>query len=225
MKRIIISILCFFCVVSAIAQKKYDVVLPKNYDAAKSYPLFIVLHGGHGNKEDMQSYWYCQTLSDAFIVVYMEASTIDRAPNRFGWRDLKKERLLIKDYYSELIESFSIDTNNVFVGGFSLGAKTSIDITLGNVIPIKGFILLNLGGGLSDNCTAENVQNANKRMVKGVVMMGEFDDRYKSQTLALKTLLDDNHFTYKFIVNKETGHTTPKNFNRVLDESIAYLTQ
>lgn len=219
-------ILLFFLLVSITSiysQNKYTVILPENYNKEKSYPLFIALHGGHGNMKDMQSYWTCETLSKDFIIAYMEASTLDRAPNRFGWRNLPEERKHIKSYYFEIITTYNINENHVYVGGFSLGAKTSIDLVLGDIIPLNGFVLLNLGGGLSDNCTTSNVFAARNRGVKGVVMMGELDHKYKPQTIQLKALLDAVEFQYQFIENKNTGHTTPNNFETVLESCIIFI--
>jgi len=224
MLKRICSIFVFLFVLTSYGQSKYSVVLPENFDSAKSYPLFIALHGGHGNMKDMQTYWKSPKLNEDFIAVYMEASTLDRAPNRYGWRNIKIERKNIKDYYSSIVKEYNIDLEEVYVGGFSLGARTSIDLVLNNSIPIKGFILLNVGGGLSDACTEENIKYAKERHVKGVVMIGENDHKYKAQSIALKTLLEAEDFQFQFIENKNTGHTTPPNFETVLDDCLEYIT-
>ena len=221
----ILSIVVFLFVLMSYGQKKYSVVLPQNFDNEKSYPLFIALHGGHGNMKDMQTYWKSPKLNEDFIVAYMEASTLDRAPNRYGWRDITAERKNVKQYYDEIIKEYHLETAQVYIGGFSLGARTSIDLVLNNIFPIKGFILLNVGGGLSDACTEENVRQAINRNVKGVVMTGETDHKYKPQSLSLKKLLEDQDFQFQFIENKNTGHTTPPNFEAVLDNCLKYITE
>ena len=225
MKRLVICFIVFFFATNSYAQKKYAIVLPENYSHTNSYPLFIALHGGHGNMTDMQSYWTSNTLTKDFIVVYMEASTIDRAPNRYGWRNLSVERQNIKGYFSELTKNYPVKLEEIYVGGFSLGAKTSIDLALGNSIPVAGFILLNLGGGLTENCTIESIQKAKNRGLKGVVITGELDYTYKGQTNNLIEMMDTVGIQYKFIENKNTGHTTPENFNKQLDKAIDYLRQ
>ena len=208
---------------TAFGQKKYDVVLPENYNSQKAYPLFIVLHGGHSNMKITPTYWKSPTLNKEFIVAYLEASTLDRPPNRYGWRNIVEERKNIKNYYSKIIKSYNIETEQVFVGGFSLGARTSIDLVLNNIFPIKGFVLLNIGGGLSDACTKSNVELANLRNVKGVVMVGENDHKYKSQSIELKDLLEAQEFQFKFIENKNAGHEEPPNFETVLDSCLEFI--
>ncbi|MDU8886930.1 hypothetical protein RXV94_12220 [Yeosuana sp. MJ-SS3] len=217
------SLIVFLVVLVSYGQKKYSVVLPENFNNEKNYPLFIALHGGHGNMKDMQTYWKSPKLYKDFIVVYMEASTLDRPPNRYGWRNIELERKNIKGYYDSLINEYNIDLKEVYIGGFSLGARTSIDLVLNNIIPTKGFILLNIGGGLSEACTEENVKSAKERHVKGVVMVGEIDYKYKQQSLALIALLEAVDFNFKFIENKNTGHTTPSNFESVLDNCLEYI--
>lgn len=220
--KVSIIFVLLFCS-EVIAQDKYAVVLPENYNNKKAYPLFISLHGGHGNIRGIQIYWKSPTLKKDFIVAYMEASTLDRAPNRYGWRNIVEERQNIKAYYSEIIKDYNIITEQVFVGGFSLGARTSLDLVLNEIVPLKGFILLNLGGGLSDACTAKNVKQAKSRNVKGVVMVGDTDYKYKTQSLQLKTLLEAQDFPFLFIENKNIGHTAPPDFDTVLDSCLEFI--
>jgi len=215
--------LVFLVGITCYAQKKYTVVLPENFNSEIAYPLFIALHGGHSNMKFSQDYWKSPKLEKDFIVAYMEASTLDRAPNRYGWRNIVEERKNVKTYYLDIDAEYNIDTEHVYIGGFSLGARTSIDLVLNNIIPLKGFILLNIGGGLSDACTAENVKLAKARNVKGVMMVGETDHKYKVQSLELKGLLEAQDFAFKFIENKNTGHTTPPNFEAVLDSCLGFV--
>ena len=209
--------------VMSYGQKKYTAVLPNDYNKEQTYPLFIVFHGGFSNMNSIAKWWRSNVLTKEYIVVYMEASTQDRYPDRWGWRDLSQERDNVLNNYSEIIKNYNVNKEQVYVGGFSLGARLSIDLVMNQTIPIKGFILLNHGGKLSSSCTSENIIKASKRQVRGVLITGENDHKYKSQTYSLKDLFSKNLLSYKFIVNIGVGHEEPKNFFLLLDEYLDYI--
>ena len=87
-------------------QAKYEVITPPDYSSSQSFPLFIVLHGGNSNKEDMIRQWKSEKLLENFVVVYMEASTLDNRPNRWGWRNFKNEKINIRSYYEKVVSTF-----------------------------------------------------------------------------------------------------------------------
>ncbi len=208
---------------SVFSQKKYDVVLPLDYHKELSYPLFIVFHGGNGNMKNMKTWWTSSILSKSFIVAYFEASTLDRAPNRWGWRNLAKERNNVKQYYSEIIQTYNVNLNEVYVGGFSLGGKMSVDLALNQAIPIKGFISLNHGGGTTEFFTTKNIIRAKENRLKAVLLSGEKDYRYKKESLKIKNRFEELRLDHKFFEIKNLGHTSPKYFSKLLDNYIDFL--
>ena len=223
MKQLLSFSLAFLFLTVGYCQKKYDVVLPSDYTNSQSYPLFIVFHGGNGNKKDMQTWWTSDRLSKEFIVAYFEATTLDNRPNRWGWRNLPKERVNIKQYYTQIINSYSINTNQVYVGGFSLGGKMSIDLALNQIIPVKGLISLNHGGGTTKYFTSENIEKAASTNMKVVLLSGERDYRYQKETLKIKKQFETFKLQHQFIEIKGLGHASPKNFSKMLDTYIDYL--
>ena len=210
---VLMSTQCF-----AQENNKYIVQLPKDYDLNKSYPLFIALHGGYDNMNAMSQEWTSKTLSQEFITVYMEASHQDQAPNRWGWRDVLKERKNIKNYYTELITKYPIDTNSIFMGGFSLGAKMSIDAAMSGYIPIKSVISVCHGGKLSDIVTLSNVNSTLERGTKFVIIYGENDTKYQSQSTDLINLMKNRNSQILTYEMKNQGHELPHDFERQMDK-------
>ena len=223
MKHIIISICVLFFLNTSFGQDKYTVVLPIDYNKEQSYPLFIVFHGGNGNMKNMIQWWKSKRLSNEFIVAYMEASTLDNPPNRWGWRNLSQERKNIKRYYSEIKTQYRINEDQVYVGGFSLGGKVSIDLALNQIIPVKGFISLNHGGGTTRFFTDENVKKIAKKNIKGVLVSGEKDYRYKKETAKIKAMFNSHGLQYLFIENEGIGHYAPDNFRKVLNTYLDFI--
>lgn len=223
MKHIIISICVLFFLNTSFGQDKYTVVLPIDYNKEQSYPLFIVFHGGNGNMKNMIQWWKSKRLSNEFIVAYMEASTLDNPPNRWGWRNLSQERKNIKRYYSEIKTQYRINEDQVYVGGFSLGGKISIDLGLNQIIPVCGLISLNHGGGTTKFFTDDNVKKASKKGVKAVLLSGENDYRYKKETNTIKEMFEKHNLPYQYIVYKGVGHNAPNNFSKKLDNYIDFI--
>jgi predicted esterase len=208
---------------SAYSQKKYTIKLPKNYSAEKAYPLFLILHGGNSNQNFTQDYWKSKKLSESFIVAYLEASTLDRAPDRFGWRNMKAERANVARYYREITQKYSVDTTRIFAAGFSNGAKMSLDLALTESVPLRGLILQNHGGKHSPSVTNENLAKAVKRKLRCVLVAGETDRKYLQESIQLKALFTEHKLPFKYYLNKNVGHTVPKIFSELLDDYIAFL--
>ncbi len=223
MVRRVLFLCLFFLMNMARGQEKYTVVLPIDYDTAKSYPLFIVFHGGNSNMKSMSQWWMSKKLSNEFIVAYMEASSLDSQPNYWGWRNLPQERLNIKKYYDVILRQHNIDTSQVYVGGFSLGGKISIDLALNQKIPVKGVVSLNHGGSTTSFFTDKNVINAKVRRVSFVLISGENDMKYKKETEKIRWMLDKHNVKHKYISLKNLGHSVPNNFSALLDEYLNFI--
>ncbi len=97
----------------------YTLQPPANYDESKSYPLVIGLHGG----TELQDHYFAPALVnreeqiETFPCFYLGPSNADR-----GWGDgAAWVRLLI----AELMETYSIDENRIYLMGFSMGGSGS----------------------------------------------------------------------------------------------------
>jgi len=226
MNRFLVSMIIVFLFLNiSHAQEKYTISLPDNYDKAKAYPLFIVFHGGNSSMKSISKWWKSKRLSNEFIVAYFEASTLDNKPNYYGWRNLVKERDNIKQYYKAILCAHKIDANQVYVGGFSLGGKVSVDLALNQIIPVKGLISLNHGGGTTSFFTDNNVNKAKALDVRFVLISGEKDMRYKKETEKIKNILDKHKVFHKLINVKNLGHSVPDDFSTTLDDYIEFIVQ
>ena len=203
---------------------KYKVYLPANYKEEKKSPLFIVLHGdgSGGNIEEFSTQWQPNTLlNKGFIVIYIQSSQM-LYHNNYGWlKNPLKTRKDIKDWYELVSKEYSVDEESILIGGFSGGSIAAMDITLANVIPIKGFI--SLCPVLKPNAfNIENVDNLSKRGVRGVIMEGETELPVLNEEEMMKAF-DNLGVKYKYYINKGIGHSFPKDFNYKLIEGIEFI--
>jgi len=111
-------------------QRQYIVHLPPGYNSNISTPVVIVLHGGSGNYQSVQGFTQMNFVSNQndFLAVYPQG--IGNAPPGYSWADGRNttaDQAGIDDvgFISKLIDTLSvnynIDTNKVYICGFSNG--------------------------------------------------------------------------------------------------------
>ena len=205
------------------AKMVYKVCLPSGYRTDKKYPVFFALHGdgADGNIHNFSQYWTPDAFERlGFITVYVQSSQV-YCHGGFQWNnnvDTARKDLL--ECYNLVSQEYSIDTNMMCVGGFSGGAMISIDFTLGEVLPLKGFIAL-CPGSVSDYFSVEKIETAMKRGIKGVILEGELDLEPSVQDL-LK-VFDQSGVEYKYVINEALGHVCPADLTDKLYDAMMFI--
>lgn len=204
------------------SKTEYVVHLPEGYTEDKLYPLFLNLHGDGENIKEHSQYWKPDTiLKKDFIVVYLQSSQVIYH-NRYGWlKDLLRARNEIKNIYDLILEQYSVDKDCVIIGGFSGGSIASIDITMSNMLPVKGFIAL-CPDEKPECFTKENVQYAVKRGIKGVFMEGEYDIPVPDEEEMINVFKEVG-FPYEYYINKGIGHWYPKDLSVKVDRALEFI--
>lgn len=111
-------------------QRQYIVHLPPGYNNNSPTPAVIVLHGGSGNYQSVQGFTQMNFVSNQndFLAVYPQGQGI--APPGYSWADGRNttaDQAGIDDvgFISKLIDTlyndYNIDTNRVYICGFSNG--------------------------------------------------------------------------------------------------------
>lgn len=230
---------------------QYKVYLPEGYTEDKEYPLFINLHGDCESMDFHYDYWRPDVfLRKGFIVVYPQSSQVIMHEG-YAWLkyvlDIKGDeewldspsvcRLSesscyikesydmahsqIKECYDEVSKQYSIDENWILIGGFSGGASISVEITLANIIPIKGFISL-CPEDKPKIFSKEKVEEAVKRGIKGIFMEGEQSLQVPDEDEMMK-VFDETGFQYKYYINKGVGHWYPEGLDEKLEKALDFI--
>ena len=87
----------------------------------------------------------------------------------------QQERKRVKNYFSEIVKQYKVNMESIYMGGFSLGGKMSIDMAMTYLIPVKGVLAFCHGGGLSDSVMDKNMKKAVDRGIKFAIVAGEVD--------------------------------------------------
>jgi predicted esterase len=209
----------------AMAKMKYDVHLPAGYTPQRHYPLFIVLHGdGLGGNNEFQS-WYWEPgfmLKHGMITVYAQSSQV-HFPGHYAWLDdysiAKKE---LRDCFNQVSAQYSIDPDNIYMGGFSGGAIMSTEIVMANDLPVKGWVAL-CPEIKPPAFTKFNLTEAKKRGVKAVFLEGELKALLPDEQ-EMVDMFQETGFPYELYINKGIGHSFPKDLGEKIDRAIAFIT-
>jgi polyhydroxybutyrate depolymerase len=111
-------------------QRKFMVHFPPNFNTTTQRPLVLNLHGGSGNMVNAQGFSRLNQVSDQnnFIVAWPQGYGI--APPGFSWADGRNTSAdqagiddigFIDKLIDTLISDYNIDTNRIYICGFSNG--------------------------------------------------------------------------------------------------------
>lgn len=196
------------------------VVLPEGYSAARKYPLFIALHGGGGNMEEFSEVWKSDLLTAEYIVAYVQSSLMVSMTGYSWTQDLAVSRQEITDAYHKIVDDYSINSDEVVVGGFSAGGIAALEVMLGNDFPIAGFVVL--CPVRPEGFTSEAVAEIRDRGVRGTILTTEMDPNIGSQREMVQ-LLDEIRLPHEFVVTPNVGHWIPDNLGELIDRAIAHI--
>ena len=126
----------------------------------------------------------------------------------------------MKNCYEVVSQQYSIDENCIIIGGFSGGATAAIDITMANIMPIKGFI--SLCSQKPKSFTKNNIDKIKKRRIKAVFMEGE-DDVPVQEVEEMMNIFKELGVPYEYYINKGIGHWYPEDLEHKLGEAIEFI--
>ncbi|NBC27867.1 MAG: prolyl oligopeptidase family serine peptidase [Bacteroidetes bacterium] len=116
-------------------QRVYNLHIPPAYDGLTDLPLVIMLHGGSGNAKSVQGFTQMNPVADAngFMIAYPQGFA-PAGQNGFSWADGRETSAtlmgiddvgFILKLVEKLISNYRINSNKVYVAGFSNGGFMS----------------------------------------------------------------------------------------------------
>jgi S-formylglutathione hydrolase FrmB len=108
------------------------VVTPGNYRTDNNYPLVILLHGWSGNYNQWNSIVNLQDYANAynFIIACPDGFYDSWYLNNPLKPTIQFEDFFWKDFIPYLTKTYSIDKNNIFISGLSMGGHGAITLFL-----------------------------------------------------------------------------------------------
>ena len=199
-------------------------IIPDNTDPP--YPLMLSLHGGGGFVDDEYESW--KTIVDQGYILGIPRSSnlywsgIDSA----YWPDYSSSVNEIKNYIDKINVNNIIDTNSIFLGGFSQGGGVAVQIALTSDIPVRGFVVVAPGGGIMDEPDKwySLIDKANDRDLRGMIIRGTEDlsiSRKKVQDFV--KALNEGGINCQFLEPHGLGHWYPPEMVEIVTFFLATI--
>jgi predicted peptidase len=202
----------------------YRLLLPKNYDATKKYPLLMVLHGSgeRGNDNEAQLVHGAKTfLQNEFRNKYAAIIVFPQCSQNSYWSnvDIKQDSTgkpnfvfnangaptvamkLAQQLLFQLIKQYAVNTKQVYIGGLSMGGMGTFEIVRRN--PLTFAAAFPICGG-ANPATAQQLSK-----VKWWVFHGAKDDVVPAQkSIAMVAALKKVNASVKFTLYPEANHNS-----------------
>ncbi len=191
-----------------LSKPDYKIVLPKEYDVKKRYPLLLIMHGGNQSIMLSQDRWKSDDLYKGKIVAFLQSGwTV--ATNRFRWNLSGIDRFHggtaideVKSLYNEISAKYSKNIDKIILVGFSQGASLAMNMAIYKDIDCAGVLA---GCPFNDDIDQEHALDLKKRDVRFFVFSGDKDWAFKKAEKNMSILKESGVKTI-FKINKDMGH-------------------
>lgn len=106
------------------------IILPVNYDPAKSYPVFYLLHRWSGNNESFLKSNLLSELKDKPLIVVTPNADTSWYVNSFSNPASRYEDFMTRELMPYMDKKYKTDTSRQAIGGFSMGGFGALQLGL-----------------------------------------------------------------------------------------------
>jgi predicted esterase len=208
------------------ATARTKVLLPEGLreDSGGKAPLFVALHGDGvcQNIAEFSSVWDSRAFLERGCIVLFPQSSQLICHDGYGWLpDPERSREELIEAIEATAAAYPVDTERIYIGGFSGGAIAGLDLLLSERTPLQGFLAVSLELEPAA-LTEEAVHAAAERGVRGVLMEGELVLPVPMQD-RLTALFDRAGLPYRYLINRDTGHAVPDDFREKSGAALDFL--
>lgn len=196
-----------------------DVVTPEGYDPARTYPLFIALHGGGGTIAEFKPLWTSPRLKSEFITLYVQSTQV-AGMRGFHWQDVALTHRDLEAAYRKALAQYPVDAGRVVIGGFSSGGYGSMVTAFADLFPVRGFVAL--CPPVPESLRDEDILAAKARGLRGTLLTTGLDDRIEAQR-AMAERMTKLGLAVEFQETPNIGHWFPDDFAARLDKAIGLI--
>lgn len=187
------------------------VMYPNRSEKKGKRNLIIVLQGGNGSYVRFADFW--STLADTLnAMIVVPAGTIRLSNVTNSWSsDEHQNETMVADLLSQIIKTDIIDTNNVYIVGYSQGAELALKLASSTDLPIKGVIAFSGFYNSPLSTTARDI--ARSSIPKIYALSGTMDDRSNlASIMRAKEEFTSLHFPFKLETVEGMLHEIPRDF-------------
>ncbi len=106
---------------------------PNNYQSSKKYPLVFMLHGYSANYEQWSETTNLKKLADDYqMILVCPEGFVSFYLNSPKLKDLQYEDFFFKELVPKIKNNLSIDSDNIFITGLSMGGYGALSLFIKN---------------------------------------------------------------------------------------------
>jgi len=197
-------------------------VIPDNADPP--YPSMLSLHGGGGFIEDEYESWKNIVTQGYLLGIPRSTNLYWSGVDNAYWPDYESSVKEIKNYFNEINSNHIIDTDRLFIGGFSQGGGVAVQMALTGDIPVCGFVVVAPGGGVIDepDKLQSLIEETKNLELNGMVIRGTEDLSIPRDKLKdLVKMLNNGGISCEFIEVPNLGHWYPLDMAKYVTSFLA----
>ncbi|MCC6574820.1 MAG: PDZ domain-containing protein [Planctomycetes bacterium] len=208
--------------------------VPGNYDAKKSYPMIVILHGGvfqaeASDAEDFLDFWATQ-LGEKWsneVLLLVPAAQVGMTDPKGAWFfDTGMNNVC--HVISEIKGRYNVDDDRVFLTGFSDGGAGAYCLAMNRPEPFAGYFPMcghpMAAAQLGTHCFASNFKGQKIYAINGAKDRGI----PAAETEALYKQINEDGADIKYLIDKQAGHDMSYaaiEIPRILDDMVGKWTR
>ncbi|NUM51779.1 MAG: dienelactone hydrolase family protein [Flavobacteriales bacterium] len=193
------------------------IILPKNFDKTKTYPLLVAFHGFNSNPQEFVSVYENIATKHSMILMLCRGSKII-AFNSFTWSFEQEEYERILEEIELVQLKYNINPAKIILTGYSQGAN--IAYSLGMVFSQLFCGIIPVAGTLPKNVSITRMKNKN---IKLYSIVGLRDNpNILEQNREAEKSFTQNNIAFK-LKEFDIGHAYPPNKEEVFSEAIQWM--
>jgi len=197
-----------------------NIFLPDSYDETESYPLLIMLHGYGSNPNAFCREEFVETFTGRGLIYVVPYGPEIFGMSSFSWGEAPVGELYLLELLADLLDDYPVDTERLYLGGFSQGGSYSFYMGIRHADLLAGIIPM--AGRFDAEELAADLERLKKDDLRCYITVGGLEPiwRMESNAVALERLTELGVAT-ELRVFPGAGHNLPHNateeFNRALD--------
>lgn len=187
-------------------------------------PALFFLHGNMDTAPKNLEQW--GHLPASGWMVFTPQSSQAMWTDAYMWTDYLSTRKQIEQQYSNSRQQYSLDPDQLLIGGFSIGAEMALSLALQGDFPAKGFILLGPGGPMMTNLKEWRplIDRNRAKGLRGVIWMGEADETIPRENVRkLAEMLNAAGIPTRLESFPALGHAYPPDFEQVAGRALDFI--
>jgi predicted esterase len=195
------------------SRSELEIFMPEKL-SKKQFPVLLCLHGRMSTSELFKEKWNI-VLNFGWATALAQSSQIN-AYKSYHWDDFSIAEEEISSHINELRKLHDLESNSIFIVGFSQGADLAFRIANNLNYPISG--LLAVAPAFSQTTAFPILKNK-----PFVILTGERDERWYPLALSIHEKIIEAGAPVYFSSQKDCGHEFPVNFEEQIPKILSFL--